>query len=161
MEGPFIIPLSSNIQQAGIHVPAFFVLEYASPRYRPVFIDLEAMDIEVQGGFLLRDPQVLSTNDVFDQVMPFHRCRSVADCFVWLNGHWYEWDEVLSVNAGDYLQLLEYTESEDEHSTLCVSEGESNSQATDDDDDDLNLLQIEIWHREACSGLPPPGNGVF
>ena len=160
---PWVIPISLHIQQAGIQVPAFFVLDYISPLYRPVFVDLEALDFEVQGGFLLRDPQVLSTNDIFDQVLPSHRCRSIADCFVWKDGHWYEWDEILSVNEGDYLQLLEYTESEDEHSTLCGSGRETDSHVTEEDNttDDLSLLQRETWHREAWSGLPPPGNGVF
>ena len=106
---------------------------------------------------------MLSTNDVFDQVLPSHRCRSIADCFVWKDGHWYEWDEILSVSEGDYLQLLEYTESEDEHSTLCGSGRDTDSHVTEEDNatDGLSLLQRETWHREAWSGLPPPGNGVF
>lgn len=133
VDSPMIVPISSHVQQAGIHSPAFLVLDYSSPMYRPVFIDLEALDYEVQGGFLLRDPQALTTNEVFDQVMPFHRCRTVADCFVWRAGHWHEWDESLFVQEGDYLQLLEYTESDDERSTLCDLEGANSSHFTDDE----------------------------
>ena len=164
VDSPFIVPISPHVQQAGIHSPAFLVLDYVSPVYRPVFIDLEAMDYEIQGGFLLRDPQVLTTNEVFDQVMQFHRCRTVADCFVWREGHWHEWDESLTVQEGDYLQLLEYTESDDEHSTLCDSEAAHSSHFTDaeiSDAEESIYLQLKTWHRAPASGLPPPGNGVY
>ena len=70
----------------------------------------------------------------------------------------------VQIRAGDYLQMLEYTESEDEHSTLCGTDEQSNPTASEEvseGTDCLSLLQAQAWHRESRTGLPPPGNGVF
>ncbi|CAK9021962.1 unnamed protein product [Durusdinium trenchii] len=160
---PLVVLISPFIQEAGFRPPAVLVVEYINQLYQPVFIDLETSDTEAKGGFLLRDLQAMCTNDIFDQVLPQHRCRTVANCFVRLQGHWYEWDEDIQIRAGDYLQMLEYTESDDEHSTLCGSERQDELafSETSEESDCLQFLQLEVWHREAGTGLPPPGNGVY
>ena len=160
---PLVVLISPFIQEAGFRPPAVLVVEYINQLYQPVFIDLETSEMEAKGGFLLRDLHAMCVNDIFDQVLPQHRCRTVANCFVRLQGHWYEWDEDVQIRAGDYLQMLEYTESDDEHSTLCGSERQNELalSETSEESDCLQFLQLKVWHREAGTGLPPPGNGVY
>lgn len=90
------------------------------------------------------------TNNVFEQIHPDHRCGAVAECFVWSHEHWHEWDETLTVQSGDLVQLLEYMESDDELSTICDSHRDSVSARLEDTDSETEWIQL-LQLSQSCS----------